>query len=59
MTRISKKAQRRAISPRKCKKPSVNKTGPKKDNLPLGYKPHKNVIQGDTSFFIGKIKERI
>ena len=55
MTRVGKKAERRAISPRKHKKPSP-KTGPKQDNLPLGYKPHENSFSGEGSVFIPKIK---
>ena len=55
MTRISKKAQRRNISPRKHRAPSP-KTGPKKDALPEGYKPHVNALQGQTNVFIGKVK---
>lgn len=41
MVRIGKKEERRARSPRKRKYPSI-KTGPKKDDLPLGYKEHNN-----------------
>ncbi len=57
MTRISKKAQRRAVSPRKHRNPAV-KTGPKKDQLPLGYKEHGNALEGDVAgqAFIPKIK---
>lgn len=56
MVRISKQAQKRHRSPRRCKAPSV-KTGPKKDNLPLGYKEHVNALEGDhaSKFFIPKI----
>ncbi|MEC7839275.1 MAG: hypothetical protein VX777_04465 [Chlamydiota bacterium] len=57
MTRISKKAQRRAQSPRKRRFPS-EKTGPLKDNLPEGFKPHANALDGETSAttFIPKVK---
>lgn len=55
MTRMSKQGKRRAMSPRKHKKPSV-KTGSKKDNLPLGYKAHDNAFEGSNSVFIAKIK---
>jgi hypothetical protein len=55
MTRMSKQGQRRAVSPRKHKKPSV-KSGPQKDHLTLGYKPHENALEGNLSVFIGKIK---
>lgn len=41
MVRISKKAERRAISPRRPKVAGT-KTGPKKDNLPKGYREHTN-----------------
>ena len=41
MVRISKKAERRAISPRRPKVAGA-KTGPKKDNLPKGYREHTN-----------------
>ncbi len=56
MTRISKKAQRRALSPRKRKAPSIQKTGPKQDLLPSGFKEHFNALEGNSSVFIGKIK---
>jgi hypothetical protein len=55
MTRVSKKIERRAISPRKHKNPSI-KTGPKKDNLPKGYKSHDNAFSGEGNIFIPKIK---
>ncbi|MCB1111804.1 MAG: hypothetical protein H7A37_08130 [Chlamydiales bacterium] len=57
MTRISKKAERRAQSPRRRKAPSV-KTGPKQDNLPQGFKPHENAFEGELAqtAFIPKIK---
>lgn len=52
MVRISKKAERKAQSPRR---PSIagEKTGPKKDNLPKGFREHTNC--GDTERFIPKI----
>ena len=57
MVRISKQNQRRAVSRRKHKKPS-EKTGPKKDNLPNGFKEHSNALEGGFSsqIFIPKIK---
>lgn len=57
MTRVKKKAQRRAISPRKRRAPSP-KTGPKKDNLPMGFKVHENAlaIAAGATTFIPKIK---
>jgi hypothetical protein len=56
MTRLSKKSERRGISPRKHKAPCP-KTGPKQDNLPSGYKAHTNAVEGDMSkkVFIPKI----
>lgn len=57
MTRMSKQSQRRAQSPRKRRSPS-EKTGALKDNLPHGFKPHPNAIQGDIAAltFIPKVK---
>ncbi|MFN0064991.1 MAG: hypothetical protein ACKVOH_02005 [Chlamydiales bacterium] len=55
MTRIGKKAQRRAVSPRKHKNPQA-KSGPLKDNLPKGYKPHANAVKEDLNIFIPKVK---
>ncbi|MCH9626672.1 MAG: hypothetical protein S4CHLAM2_03000 [Chlamydiales bacterium] len=55
MTRTSKQEERRARSPRKHKKPSV-KTGPKKDNLPSGYKEHANALSTEANVFIPKVK---
>ncbi len=57
MTRVSKKAERRGISPRKHKAPQP-KTGPKEDNLPLGFKEHTNAIDGEFAkmAFVPKIK---
>ena len=43
MTRMSKQGERRSVSFRKNKKPSV-KTGSLKDNLPKGYKVHVNAV---------------
>ena len=50
MTRMSKPAERRAISPRR---PSIAgpKTGSLKDNLPLGYKEAQNALQGNFSSY--------
>lgn len=45
MVRISKQSERRQRSPRKNKAPAV-KTGPLKDNLPLGFKEHANALEG-------------
>jgi hypothetical protein len=57
MVRISKQGEKRSQFKRKHRKPSP-KTGPLKDNLPGGYKPHPNAIAGDlaTQLFIPKIK---
>lgn len=54
---MSKKGKRRAVSPRRPRMPQ-EKTGPKKDNLPKGYKEHANAIEGSlaASVFIPKIK---
>lgn len=46
MTRQSKKGERRAQSPRKHRPPQP-KTGPKKDNLPNGYREHANAAPAD------------
>lgn len=58
MTRMSKQGERRAKSPRRCRAPSP-KTGPKKDQLPKGFKEHSNALEGTSlsqSSFIPKIK---
>lgn len=57
MVRISKQSERRNKFPRKHRKPSV-KTGPLKENLPLGFKEHANAVQGDLAklVFIPKIR---
>lgn len=57
MVRISKQSERRSQSPRKNRKPSA-KTGPLKDQLKEGFKPHENAITGDAAAlaFIPKIK---
>ena len=55
MTRIGKKQERRSRSPRKHKAPSA-KTGPKKDNLPEGFKVHENALRNKANAFIGKVK---
>ena len=57
MTRIGKKAERRGQSPRKHKPPAV-KTGPKKDQLPKGYKEHENAVVDSSHglIFISKVK---
>lgn len=57
MVRISKQGERRSRFPRRHRKPS-EKTGAQKDNLPSGYKPHANAVEGDLAaqLFIPKIK---
>lgn len=57
MTRMSKKSERRGMSPRKYKAPQP-KTGAKKDNLPKGYNEHENAVSGDMAktIFIPKIQ---
>jgi len=56
MTRMSKPAKRRAVSPRK-RRHAGPKTGPKTDNLPKGFREHANAISGDLAnqVFIPKI----
>lgn len=46
MTRMSKQGKRRNQSPRK-RHFDRNPTGPKKDNLPLGFKEHVNAVEGE------------
>lgn len=57
MVRISKQAEKRQKSPKRCRFPSP-KTGALKDELPLGYKEHSNGLQdvNNKSIFIAKIK---
>lgn len=57
MVRISKKAQRRNVSPRRPKLERT-KSGPKKDNLPKGFKPAVSAVDGEAAkkMFIPKIK---
>ena len=58
MVRISKQEERRHRCPHKHRPPSP-KSGPKKDNLPLGYKAHASSLE-DAQIaqrtFISKIK---
>jgi len=57
MTRISKQGRRRNQSPRRPKLGSI-KTGPKKDQLPLGFKEHLNALPNENqTVFISKIKQ--
>jgi hypothetical protein len=56
MVRISKKAERRAVSFRRPKLPG-KKTGPLKDNLPKGFKEHQNLDpSGENRCFIPKVR---
>jgi len=57
MVRISKQQERRQRSPRRRRAPAA-KTGPRQDNLPLGFKAHENAIEGPLaeSHFIPKIR---
>lgn len=56
MTRISKQGKDRHVSPRRPRHPSP-KTGPKRDALEFGYKPHENAVNGASTpnRFIPKI----
>jgi hypothetical protein len=57
MVRLSKQTKIRAVS-RRRPAPPAKKTGPVKDALPQGFKPHANAIEGELSHlsFIPKIK---
>jgi hypothetical protein len=57
MVRISKQGERRSRSPHRCRAPSP-KTGPVKENLSLGFKPHANAVEGAVTqnTFIPKIR---
>ncbi len=57
MTRIGKQQERRNRSPRRHRPPAV-KTGPLKDALPEGYKPHANALEGEGNkiAYIAKVK---
>lgn len=57
MVRISKQLERRNQSPRKPRSPG-KKTGPRKDNLPKGYREHLNAVEGDQASrcYIGKVR---
>ncbi len=48
MTRISKQGQLRNIS-RRRPAPPTPKTGPKPNNLPLGFRPHENAIPAESA----------
>ena len=56
MTRVSKQGRKRHTSPRKPKLAGP-KTGPKKDALESGFKPHANALPGSSTSnrFIPKI----
>lgn len=57
MVRISKQSERRSKSPHKPRPPAI-KTGPRKENLKEGHKPHANALEGEIAAkaFIPKIK---
>ncbi len=57
MVRMSKQERKRHVSPRSPRSPSP-KTGPVKNNLPNGYKEHKNAVEETSKqkIFIPKIK---
>jgi len=55
MTRISKQAERRMKSPRKRHYRIPALTGPKKDALPEGYRPHPNVAPSNMNIFVPKV----
>ncbi len=57
MVRISKQGEKRHRFPRKHRAPSL-KTGTREDNLPGGFKPHENALEGDLAklVFIPKVK---
>ncbi|HSW87459.1 MAG TPA: hypothetical protein VLG49_08190 [Rhabdochlamydiaceae bacterium] len=57
MVRISKQQEIRNRCPKRRRNPSP-KTGPLKENLPLGFKAHENGLDGNLaqSLFIPKIK---
>lgn len=54
MTRISKQAERRAVSRRRHKMPA-KKTGPKRDNLAQGFRVHENAAAEAELRFVPKI----
>ncbi len=57
MVRLSKVTRIRARCPKKTKSPAP-KTGAKKDNLKMGYKPHPNALAGAEAqmAYIPKVK---
>jgi hypothetical protein len=55
MTRPSKQEERRSMCPRKLKPSFAKKTGPKQDNLSLGYKALENSVKNN-QVFIAKVK---
>lgn len=56
MTRMSKQGERRSVSPRRRRVPGP-KTGPKRDNLPRGFREHQNAVAGTAAqqLFIPKV----
>ena len=49
MTRQSKQGERRARCPKKTKFPAP-KTGPKKDQLPKGYREHASALESTKAY---------
>lgn len=60
MTRISKQEKRRKMYPRKRKINLSKKTGPKKDDLEMGFRVHVNALNSNPkeNVFIAKISGR-
>ena len=58
MTRLSKKAERRGVMPRRPR-PPAEKTGAKADNLPKGFREHNNALSETTAastMFVPEVK---
>ena len=58
MTRMSKQSKRRNLCPKKRQFNFSVKTGPKKDNLDLGFKEKANVLNIQNKF-IPKVKNYV
>jgi hypothetical protein len=52
MVRKSKQERKRLISPKKRHYQLDQKTGPLKDNLPMGFKEHKNAFNEGSNHFV-------
>lgn len=57
MTRMSKQGERRAVSHRR-RRPMSPKTGPKRDQLEFGFRPHPNGLSTESiaDRFIPKVR---